>query len=191
VQSGVYEAFASRLAERVGAMRQGNGADAGVEIGPLINEAAVSKTEAHLSDALAKGATLLTGGTRPAGLGAGFFAPTVISGATREMKVFSEETFGPLAPLFKFESEAEAIELANDTPFGLAAYFFTADLGRAWRVAEALEYGMVGVNEGLMSTEVAPFGGVKESGLGREGSYYGIEEFVEPKYVLMGGIGAP
>ena len=191
VQSGVYEAFASRLAERVGAMRQGNGADAGVEIGPLINEAAVSKTEAHLSDALAKGATLLTGGTRPAGLGSGFFAPTVISGATREMKVFSEETFGPLAPLFKFESEAEAIELANDTPFGLAAYFFTADLGRAWRVAEALEYGMVGVNEGLMSTEVAPFGGVKESGLGREGSYYGIEEFVEPKYVLMGGIGAP
>ena len=191
VQSGVYEAFASRLAERVGAMRQGNGADAGVEIGPLINEAAVSKTEAHLSDALAKGATLLTGGTRPAGLGSGFFAPTVISGATREMKVFSEETFGPLAPLFKFESEAEAIELANDTPFGLAAYFFTADLGRAWRVSEALEYGMVGVNEGLMATEVAPFGGVKESGLGREGSKYGIEEFVEPKYVLMGGIGAP
>ena len=136
-------------------------------------------------------AEVLTGGARSAELGSCFFQPTVLKGATPDMRIFSEETFGPVAPLFKFDGEEEAIALANDTPYGLAAYFYTADLGRAWRVSEALEYGMVGVNEGVISTEVAPFGGVKESGLGREGSYCGIDEFVESKYVCMGGLGMP
>lgn len=170
---------------------QGPGTAAGVSLGPLIDERAVAKSEEHVNDALSKGATLLAGGGRVPELGANFYAATVLGGATTEMRIFREETFGPVAPLFKFESEAEAVAMANDTPYGLAAYFYTKDLGRAWRVSEALEYGMVGVNEGVISTEVAPFGGVKESGLGREGSYYGTEEFVEPKYVLMGGIGAP
>ena len=172
------------------ALQQGVGTEAGVSVGPLINEAAVAKVAAHVDDALAKGGTLLAGGARVPSLGPCFYAPTVVGGATAEMAVFREETFGPLAALFRFESEAEALALANDTPYGLAAYFYTADLGRAWRVAEGLEYGMVGVNEGVISTEVAPFGGVKESGLGREGSHYGVDEFVEAKYVLMGGIGA-
>jgi len=191
VQAGVYEAFADKLAEAVGAMKQGVGTEEGVAIGPLIDERAVTKSEAHVSDALAKGAKLLAGGTRRPDLGPNFFEPTVIGEATTAMRIFSEETFGPVAPLFRFETETEAVALANDTPYGLAAYFYTRDLGRAWRVSEALEYGMVGVNEGVISTEVAPFGGVKQSGLGREGSHYGTEEFVEPKYVCMGGIGAP
>lgn len=191
VQAGVYEAFADKLAEAVGAMKQGVGTEEGVAIGPLIDERAVAKSEAHVSDALAKGAKLLAGGTRRPDLGPNFFEPTVIGEATTAMRIFSEETFGPVAPLFRFETETEAVALANDTPYGLAAYFYTRDLGRAWRVSEALEYGMVGVNEGVISTEVAPFGGVKQSGLGREGSHYGTEEFVEPKYVCMGGIGAP
>ena len=190
VQAGIYDAFAARLTAAVEALRQGVGTADGVTLGPLIDARAVAKTAAHVDDALAKGATLLTGGAAVPSLGPNFYAPTVLAGATAEMRVFSEETFGPLAPLFRFETEAEAVALANDTPYGLAAYFFTRDLGRAWRVSEALEYGMVGVNEGIISTEVAPFGGVKESGLGREGSYYGAEEFVEPKYVLMGGLGA-
>eukprot|EP00908_Phaeocystis_cordata_P014206 Transcript_25306.p5 GENE.Transcript_25306~~Transcript_25306.p5 ORF type:complete len:247 (+),score=124.33 Transcript_25306:1133-1873(+) len=191
VQAGVYDAFAQRLAEAARGLKQGPGTAAGVSLGPLIDERAVAKSEEHVNDALSKGATLLAGGGRVPELGANFYAATVLGGATTEMRIFREETFGPVAPLFKFESEAEAVAMANDTPYGLAAYFYTKDLGRAWRVSEALEYGMVGVNEGVISTEVAPFGGVKESGLGREGSYYGTEEFVEPKYVLMGGIGAP
>ena len=144
-----------------------------------------------MDDALRKGATLLVGGGRVPALGPNFYAPTLLGDATTDMHIFREETFGPVAPLFRFDSEEDAVRMANDTPYGLAAYFFTRDLGRAWRVSEALEYGMVGVNEGVMATEVAPFGGVKESGLGREGSYYGMDEFIEPKYVLMGGIGAP
>jgi succinate-semialdehyde dehydrogenase/glutarate-semialdehyde dehydrogenase len=191
VQSGVYDAFAAKLAAAVAQMRQGVGTEAGVTIGPLIDARAVAKAEAHVNDAVERGATVLVGGERRDDLGPNFYAPTVLAGATPEMTIFSEETFGPVAPLFRFETEEEAVRLANDTPFGLAAYFFSADLGRAWRVSEALEYGMVGVNEGVISTEVAPFGGVKESGLGREGSFYGAEEFVEPKYVCMGGIGAP
>lgn len=191
VQSGVYDAFAAKLAAAVGGLKQGVGTQAGVDLGPLIDERAVDKAEAHVQDAVGKGAEVLTGGARVPELGACFFQPTVLKGATRSMRIFDEETFGPVAPLFSFESESEAVALANDTPFGLAAYFYTADLGRAWRVSEALEYGMVGVNEGVISTEVAPFGGVKESGLGREGSYTGVDEFVEAKYVCMGGLGMP
>jgi len=191
VQSGVYDAFAAKLAEAVKGMSQGPGTQEGVALGPLIDARAVDKSAAHVEDALSKGATLLCGGERRADLGENFYAPTVLGDATPEMIIFSEETFGPVAPLFKFEEEAEAVRLANDTPYGLAAYFYTKDLGRAWRVSEALEYGMVGVNEAVISTEVAPFGGVKESGLGREGSHYGAEEFVEAKYVCIGGIGAP
>ena len=191
VQSGVYDAFAAKLASAAAALKQGRGMDEGVALGPLIDERAVAKAEAHVLDAVGKGAEVLTGGARSAELGSCFFQPTVLKGATPDMRIFSEETFGPVAPLFKFDGEEEAIALANDTPYGLAAYFYTADLGRAWRVSEALEYGMVGVNEGVISTEVAPFGGVKESGLGREGSYCGIDEFVESKYVCMGGLGMP
>ena len=143
----------------------------------------------HVDDALAKGARVLTGGGRRPDLGPNFYEATVLADVTPQMAVFSEETFGPLAPLFRFSSEADVVEMANDTPFGLAAYFYANDLGRVWRVAEALEYGMVGVNEGAISTEVAPFGGVKESGLGREGSHYGTDEFIELKYCLMGGLG--
>ena len=189
VQDGVYKAFAQKLSAAVEQMRQGSGFDEGVVLGPVIDGRAVAKAESHVLDALAKGATALTGGMRRPELGDNFFAPTVLADVTTEMRIFSEETFGPVAPLFRFKSEEEAVRLANDTPFGLAAYFFTKDLGRAFRVSEALEYGMVGVNEGILATEVAPFGGVKESGLGREGSYFGAEEFVEPKYVLMGGLG--
>jgi succinate-semialdehyde dehydrogenase/glutarate-semialdehyde dehydrogenase len=186
-----YDAFASKLAKAVGQMRQGGGFDEGVVLGPQIDERGVSKAESHVADAVSRGAKVLVGGARRPELGDCFFAPTVLSGATPEMKIFREETFGPVAPLFRFSTEEEAIAMANDTEYGLAAYFYSNDLGRVWRVSEALEYGMVGVNEGVISTEVAPFGGVKESGLGREGSYYGAEEFVEPKYVLMGGLGAP
>ncbi|MEE4301869.1 MAG: NAD-dependent succinate-semialdehyde dehydrogenase [Pseudomonadales bacterium] len=190
VQDGIHDAFAERLTEAVAAMKQGNGFEAGVALGPLIMERAVDKVAAHVDDALQHGAELLTGGMRLEDRGRNWYAPTVLAGATPAMRVFREETFGPVAPLFRFETEEEAVHLANDTEYGLAAYFFARDLGRVWRVTEALEYGMVAVNEGVLSTEVAPFGGMKESGLGREGSKYGAEEFLELKYVLLGGIGA-
>jgi len=191
VQDGVYDAFATKLAAKVSEMRQGPGDQPGVTVGPLIDGRAVAKVEAHVQDALAKGATASVGGERVSFLGDNFYAPTVLTGATEEMLIFREETFGPVAPLFRFSDEAEAVRMANDTPYGLAAYLFSNDLGRVWRVSEALEYGMVGVNAGIIATEAAPFGGVKESGLGREGSKYGADEFVEAKYVCLGGIGAP
>jgi succinate-semialdehyde dehydrogenase/glutarate-semialdehyde dehydrogenase len=184
VQSGVYDAFAKKLAAKVAEMRVGDGFETGVTTGPLINPAAVEKVEEHIADALAKGATVVTGGKRHA-LGGTFFEPTVLTGVTREMMVTNDETFGPVAPLFRFTDEADVIEQANDTIFGLASYFYARDLGRVWRVAEALEYGMVGINTGLISTEVAPFGGVKQSGLGREGSHHGIEDYLEMKYLCM------
>ncbi|SHN13010.1 NAD-dependent succinate-semialdehyde dehydrogenase [Roseibium suaedae] len=182
VQAGVYDAFAEKLAARVKALSVGVGTDAGVLIGPLIDGDAIAKIEDHIGDALAKGASVLTGGKRHA-LGGTFFEPTVLTGATQAMKVAREETFGPVAPLFRFETEEEVVAMANDTEFGLAAYFYTENVRRTWRVAEALDYGMVGHNTGLISNEVAPFGGVKQSGLGREGSHYGIEEYLEVKYL--------
>lgn len=182
VQSGIYEAFASRFAERVAALKVGDGQQPDVTIGPLIDDSAVTKVEEHIADALEKGATLLTGGKRHA-LGGTFFEPTILTGATQQMKVAREETFGPVAPLFRFTTEDEVIAMANDTEFGLAAYFYTENVRRTWRVTEALEYGMVGHNTGLISNEVAPFGGVKQSGLGREGSHHGIDEFLEIKYL--------
>jgi succinate-semialdehyde dehydrogenase / glutarate-semialdehyde dehydrogenase len=187
VQDGIYDAFVSRLAERVSAFKVGDGFSADVNQGPLINERAVAKVEEHVQDALSKGARLLCGGERHA-LGHGFFQPTVLADVSLTMKVAREETFGPLAAVFRFSHEAEAVQMANDTEYGLAAYCYTRDLGRAWRMSEALEYGMVGINEGLISTEVAPFGGIKSSGLGREGSKYGIEDYLEIKYTLMGGL---
>jgi succinate-semialdehyde dehydrogenase/glutarate-semialdehyde dehydrogenase len=187
VQAGIYDRFAEKLAAKVAKLKVGDGAEKDVEQGPLINAAAIAKVEAHVGDALARGAKLLTGGKRHA-LGANFFQPTVLTDVTPDMTIAQEETFGPVAPLFRFRDEAEAVALANDTPFGLAAYFYTRDLSRSWRVAEALEYGMIGVNEGIISSELAPFGGVKESGQGREGSHHGIDEFVELKYVMMGGL---
>jgi len=187
VQDGIHDAFVERLAKAVGGLRMGNGFDEGVTIGPLINEGAVAKIESHIGDALAKGATLVAGGGR-SDLGGSFFEPTIMTGMTSDMLVAKDETFAPLAPVFRFSDEAEVVRMANDTCFGLAAYFFARDLGKVWRVAEALEYGIVGVNTGLISTEVAPFGGVKESGLGREGSKYGIEDYLEIKYICMGGI---
>ena len=185
VHAPVYEAFARKLADAVGRLRVGSGLDDGVTQGPLIDDAAVAKVESHIADAVGKGATVVVGGHRAAA-GGRFFEPTVLSGATETMAVAREETFGPVAPLFRFETEADAIRLANATEFGLAAYFYGRDIGRIWRVAEALEYGIVGVNTGLISTEVAPFGGVKESGIGREGSKYGIEDYLVIKYVCMG-----
>jgi succinate-semialdehyde dehydrogenase/glutarate-semialdehyde dehydrogenase len=187
VQDGVYGAFTAKLAEAVAKLKVGNGLEAGTQQGPLIDAAAVQKVEEHIADALAKGARVVCGGKRHA-LGGTFFEPTVLVNATPQMTVAREETFGPLAPVFRFSTEAEAIRLANDTEFGLAAYFYTRDLSRAWRVAEGLEYGIVGINTGLISTEVAPFGGMKESGTGREGSKYGIEDYLEIKYLCMGGI---
>jgi succinate-semialdehyde dehydrogenase/glutarate-semialdehyde dehydrogenase len=184
VQDRVYDAFAGKLAERVARFKVGNGMEPGVIIGPLIDEAAVKKVEEHVSDALAKGAKVAMGGKRHA-LGGFFFEPTILTNVTPAMKVTKEETFGPVAPLFRFKTEEEAIRLANDTEFGLASYFYARDLGRVWRVSEALEYGMVGVNTGMLSTAEAPFGGVKESGLGREGSKYGIDEYLEVKYLCM------
>jgi succinate-semialdehyde dehydrogenase/glutarate-semialdehyde dehydrogenase len=184
VQDSVYEAFAEKLAVAVGKLSVGDGTEAGVNQGPLINMAAIAKIEEHVSDATAKGAKIAVGGNRHA-LGGSFFEPTILTGVTTDMKVTKEETFGPVAPLFRFKTEEEAIEMANDTEFGLAAYFYARDLGRVWRVAEALETGMVGVNTGLISTEVAPFGGVKESGIGREGSRYGMDDFLEVKYICM------
>ena len=188
VQDGVFDAFAAKLKTAVEALRVGNGMEEGVSQGPLINADAVAKVEAHIADALAKGARVVTGGKRHA-LGGNFFEPTVLADVPREADVFREETFGPVAPLFRFKTEAEAIALANDTEFGLASYFYARDVGRIFRVAEALEYGIVGANEGIISTEVAPFGGVKQSGLGREGSKYGIEDYLEIKYLTLGGIG--
>ena len=187
VQDKVYDAFAARLEERVRKLKVGAGTEPGVAQGPLINADAVAKVEEHIADATAQGAKVATGGKRHA-LGGTFFEPTVLTEVTPDMKIFSEETFGPVAPLIRFSNDQEVVELANRTEFGLASYFYARDLGRVWRVAEALEYGMVGVNTGLITTEVAPFGGVKQSGLGREGSKYGIEEFVEVKYICFGGV---
>ncbi|HBM07765.1 succinate-semialdehyde dehydrogenase I [Pseudomonas sp. Choline-3u-10] len=187
VQDGVYDAFADKLAAAVARLKVGNGAEEGVTTGPLIDAAAVAKVQRHLQDALDKGATLLAGG-KPHALGGTFFEPTLLGDVTAEMAVAREETFGPLAPLFRFSDEADVIHQANDTEFGLAAYFYARDLGRVFRVAEALEYGMVGINTGVISTEVAPFGGMKASGLGREGSRYGLDEYVEIKYLCLGGL---
>ncbi len=188
VQDGVYDAFTAKLKIAVEALKVGNGMDEGVTQGPMINAAAVEKVEEHIADAVAGGAKVITGGKRHA-LGGNYFEPTILADVPKTAKVSHEETFGPLAPLFRFHTEAEAIAMANDTEFGLASYFYARDVGRIFRVAEALEYGIVGVNEGLISTEVAPFGGIKSSGLGREGSKYGIEDYLEIKYVALGGIG--
>jgi succinate-semialdehyde dehydrogenase/glutarate-semialdehyde dehydrogenase len=184
VQEGIYEAFAERLADKVRALKVGPGIEVGVSQGPLIDAAALAKVEALVADAVAKGARVLTGGSRHA-LGGTYYQPTVLIGVTREMRCAREEIFGPVAPLFRFKTEADAIEMANATEYGLAGYFFARDLGRVWRVAEALEYGIVGVNTGIISNEVAPFGGVKQSGIGREGSRYGIEDYLEIKYVCL------
>ncbi|MDB5315377.1 MAG: succinate semialdehyde dehydrogenase [Rhodospirillales bacterium] len=188
VQDGVYDAFAAKLKTAVEALKVGNGMEPGVTQGPLINGDAVKKVEEHIADAVKRGAHIVTGGKRH-GNGGNFFEPTILSDVPHDAQIFTEETFGPVAPLFRFTDEAEAIRLANDTPFGLAAYFYARDIGRIFRVAEAIESGMIGINEGIISTEVAPFGGVKESGLGREGSLYGIEEYLEVKYLALGGIG--
>jgi succinate-semialdehyde dehydrogenase/glutarate-semialdehyde dehydrogenase len=187
VQDGVYDAFAAKLAETAKKLKVAPGTEAGAEQGPLIDSNALAKVQEHVDDALSKGAKVMTGGRRHA-LGGTFYEPTVLANVTTQMKVAREETFGPVAPLFRFKAEDEAVRLANDTEFGLAGYFYSRDVGKVWRVAEQLEYGLVGVNTGLMATEVAPFGGMKESGIGREGSKYGIEEFVEIKYVCMGGV---
>ncbi|HEY6966583.1 MAG TPA: aldehyde dehydrogenase family protein, partial [Burkholderiales bacterium] len=187
VQDGGYDRFAEKLALKVKELKVGAGTEGGVTQGPLIDGNALAKVEEHVADALAGGAKALTGARRHA-LGRTYYEPTVLTGVTPAMKIFREETFGPVAPLFRFRTDAEVIELANRTEYGLAAYFYSRDVGRVWRVAEALDYGMVGVNSGLITTEVAPFGGVKQSGLGREGSKYGCEEFVEVKYICMGGV---
>ena len=187
IQQGVYEDFAQRLVSAVGKLKVGDGLKGLTDQGPLIDMAAVNKVEEHVADALAKGGKILTGGKRHA-LGGQFYEPTVISGASKSMLLAREETFGPVAPLFSFATEPEAIAMANDTEFGLASYIYTRDLARSWRVSEALEYGIVGLNTGLISTEVAPFGGIKESGFGREGSKYGILDYTELKYVCVGGI---
>ena len=187
VQDSVYDKFAEKLAEKVKALKVGPGTEAGVNAGPLIDENALKKVEEHIADALSKGAKVLVGGKRDK-LGGLFFEPTVLTGVNTTMKVTKEETFGPVAPLFRFRTEEEAIAMANDTEFGLAAYFYARDIGRIWRVGEAIESGMVGINTGLISNEVAPFGGVKQSGIGREGSKYGIEEYLEMKYLCIGGL---
>jgi succinate-semialdehyde dehydrogenase / glutarate-semialdehyde dehydrogenase len=187
VQDSIYDEFAARLAEVVARLKVGNGLEDGVAQGPLIDPQAVQKVEEHIADALAAGARVLLGGRRHA-LGGTFFEPTVLADVTPAMRVAREETFGPVAPLFRFATESDAIRMANDTEFGLAAYFYTLNINRVWRVAEALEYGIVGINTGIISTEVAPFGGLKSSGLGREGSKYGIEDYLEIKYLCMGGI---
>jgi succinate-semialdehyde dehydrogenase/glutarate-semialdehyde dehydrogenase len=185
VQNSVYDEFARKLADAVGKLKPAPGLEAGATQGPLIDDHAIAKVESHIADATSKGARIVVGGKRHA-LGGRFFEPTVLTGVTGEMAIAREETFGPVAPLFRFRTEEDAVRMANATEFGLAAYFYGRDIGRIWRVAEALEYGIVGINTGLISTEVAPFGGVKESGLGREGSKYGIEEFLEIKYLCMG-----
>ena len=187
IQSGVYEQFATKFAEAVKGLNLGSGAEEGVTVGPLINAGVANTVCEFIDDALAKGANLLAGGGRSE-LGGSFVQPTILTDVTREMRVFSEEIFGPVAPLFKFESEAELLEMANDTEYGLAAYFYSRDIGRVWRIAEQLEFGIVGVNEAMISNEMAPFGGVKESGAGREGSKYGMDDYMELKYICMGGI---
>ena len=187
VQDGVFDEFAEKLAARVGQLKVGHGTEDGVMQGPLIDEAAIAKIESHVADAISKGASLIGGGKRHE-LGGTFFEPTVLANVSKDALIFSEETFGPVAPLFRFKNDEEVIELANDTEFGLASYFYSRDIGRIWRVAEALEYGMVGVNTGIISNEVAPFGGIKQSGLGREGSHHGLDEYLEIKYVCMAGI---
>jgi len=189
VQDGVYEAFTQKLAAAVAELKVGAGTEEGVTQGPLINAGAVAKVQAHIADAVGRGARIVSGG-KPHARGGGFFEPTILAEVPREALIFREETFGPVAPLIRFATEAEAIELANDSEFGLAAYFYSRDVGRIFRVAEAIEAGIVGINEGLISTEVAPFGGVKASGLGREGSKYGIEDYLEIKYLCLGGLGA-
>jgi succinate-semialdehyde dehydrogenase/glutarate-semialdehyde dehydrogenase len=188
VQDGVYDAFAGKLKAAVEAMKVGNGMETGVSQGPLINADAVAKVEEHIADAVSRGAAIVTGGKRHA-LGGNFFEPTILANVPAMALIFREETFGPVAPLFRFKTEEEAIKMANDTDFGLASYFYARDIGRIFRVAEALEYGIVGINEGIISTAEAPFGGVKHSGLGREGSKYGIEDYLEVKYLALGGIG--
>ena len=185
VQDSVYDRFADKLSAAVANLKVGDGAETGITTGPLINPAAVKKVEEHIADAVAKGGRVVAGGTS---LGGNFFEPTIIRDVTAEMAIAREETFGPVAPLFRFKTEAEAIAMANATEFGLACYFYTRDIGRIWRVAEALDYGMVGINEGIISAAEAPFGGMKESGIGREGSSHGIDEYVEMKYMLMGGL---
>jgi succinate-semialdehyde dehydrogenase/glutarate-semialdehyde dehydrogenase len=187
VHDAVYDAFARKLAERVRALKVGPGTEAGVAQGPLIDAKAVAKVEDHIADATAHGAKISVGGKRHS-LGGTFYEPTVLTDVTADMKIFREETFGPVAPLIRFKTDDEVVELANRTEFGLASYFYARDIGRVWRVAEGLEYGMVGINTGFITTEVAPFGGVKQSGIGREGSKYGIEEYVEVKYVCFGGV---
>jgi succinate-semialdehyde dehydrogenase/glutarate-semialdehyde dehydrogenase len=188
VQAGIHDAFVARLAEKVAAMKVGPGTGEGVVIGPLINDKAIAKVESLVREAVGAGARVVTGGQRH-DLGGLFYQPTVLTDATPDMRLFQEEIFGPVAPIVKFHTEDQAVELANATPFGLAAYFYSRDVGRCWRVAEAIEAGMVGINEGLISTEVAPFGGVKESGLGREGSSEGLDEYFETKYLCFGGVG--
>ena len=188
VQDGVYDAFAAKLKIAVEAMKVGNGMEAGVSQGPLINADAVTKVEEHIADAVARGASVVTGGKRHV-LGGTFFQPTILANVPGDALIFREETFGPVAPLFRFSTEEEAIAMANDTEFGLASYFYARDVGRIFRVAEALEYGIVGINEGIISTAEAPFGGMKSSGLGREGSKYGIEDYLEVKYLALGGLG--
>lgn len=188
VQAGVYDAFAEKLAKAASALVVGNGLEQGVQQGPLIDDKAVAKLEEHIADATKKGAKVIAGGRRHA-LGGTFFEPTVIRDATTEMLVARDETFGPLSPLFRFDTEAEAITLANDTEYGLASYFYTADVGRVFRVSDGLKYGLIGVNEGLITTEVAPFGGLKESGMGKEGSKYGIDDYLSVKYLCVGGLG--
>ncbi|SNZ06737.1 NAD-dependent succinate-semialdehyde dehydrogenase [Cohaesibacter gelatinilyticus] len=187
VQAGVYEAFAEKLAAKVQSLKLGDGFEEGVTTGPLINQAAVDKVEQHVSDAVHKGAQVMVGG-KPHELGHTFFEPTILTDVTTDMVVAREETFGPVAPLFKFETEEEVVALANDSEFGLAGYFYSRDIARVWRVAEEMETGMVGINTGLISTEMAPFGGIKQSGLGREGSKYGVEDFLEMKYLCFGEI---
>jgi len=187
VQGGVFDAFTEKLKIAVEGLRVGNGMEDGITQGPLINGDAVAKVKAHVADALARGARVVTGGKAHA-LGGNFYEPTILADVSREADIFRDETFGPVAPLFRFFTEEEAVEMANDTEFGLAAYFYTRDVGRVFRVAEAIEAGIIGINEGIISTEVAPFGGVKSSGLGREGSKYGIEDYLEIKYLALGGI---
>ncbi len=189
VQAGVYDAFAARLVEAARQIRVGNGMEPGVHQGPMINRRAIEKVEELIGDAVAKGARVALGGNRH-GLGGAFFEPTILTGVTTDMRVAREEIFGPVAPLFKFATEADAIRMANDSEFGLAAYFYSRDAGRVWRVAEQLECGMIAINEGILSTEVAPFGGVKQSGIGREGSKYGIGDYLEVKYLCVGGLSA-
>ena len=187
VQDGVYDAFMEKLAKAVAKLRVGDGLKGETEQGPLIDMAAVEKIEAHIADAVAKGARLVAGGGRH-DLGGTFFEPTILADVTPGMAVAREETFGPLAPVFRFKTDEQAVQMANDTEFGLAAYFYARDVGRVWRIAEALEYGILGINTGIISTEVAPFGGVKESGIGREGSKYGIEDYLEIKYMCLAGL---